>query len=183
MRKFLVVIIAVTCISFQIDEGRVYWAERRQLKFSDFKGGDATLKKLLDAEASCSGQIFTDFKFNNHQLSYTVSAYFAEDFSFMSVRDSQLLVHEQGHFDITEVIARKFRQTLNTRIHYLSEADTLAGMINALSSYQDDLNERYDGETAHGAKREKQNEWNVTIQKMLDSLNDYQNTSGIIILK
>ncbi len=101
----------------------------------------------------------------------------------MAVNDSQLLIHEEGHFDITEVIARKFRKTLNTKIRYFSDIDTLGTMVNILFDYKEELDSQYDEETTHGINKEKQLEWNKTIQKMLDSLKEYENPNGSITLK
>ncbi len=176
------IIIFVTCISFQIDDTRVHWVERRNLKFSDFRG-DATSKNISDADAGSGIRILQTFDTQPTQFNYNIVTVFEKDFSYMYINDSLLLIHEEKHFDIGEISARVLRKNISTHIHSLKDLDTIGLIINRVYDYQDYLNDSYDQETKHGINEDNQHKWNIKIQKMLDSLKEYENPNGTIILK
>jgi hypothetical protein len=87
-----------------------------------------------------------------------------------ALRDVQLLEHEQMHFDLSEIAARRVR----SRFEDLADA---CGDPGATERLQDDLAQidrdlqdeqrRYDSETNHGLNAAAQDRWTQTIQQQL----------------
>jgi hypothetical protein len=98
-------------------------------------------------------------------------------------QDARLLDHEQGHFDLTELHARRAQ----TRIEKLlaegvyhgagaSEAEARDKMLEGLNrDFQRHLTEMkdeqgvYDKDTRHGTDREKQGQWRRKITEQLET--------------
>ncbi len=92
-------------------------------------------------------------------------------------RSEWTLAHEQGHFDITEVCARRLRGELSTaELSARADTEELAGQALAQQIERlyrqsvtscDQLQSRYDGETVHGTKKSRQKKWWQTIEQWL----------------
>ena len=101
----------------------IKWSRNHRLDYDDFRGkhdageriGSVGVKDsvIADTFAVISCFIKYDLKFVSGKRS--VHAYGAADpqKSWIDVKDPQILRHEQGHFDITEIYARKFQQIMN----------------------------------------------------------------------
>ena len=85
-----------------------------------------------------------------------------------------ILSHEQGHFDIAEIFARKLNKKMS---EYRFDKKTYQKDLNKI--YHDILDEKekmqndYDKETNHSINKEKQAEWLKKIAKMLEEYKDY----------
>lgn len=90
-------------------------------------------------------------------------------------RRQQLLNHEQIHFDISEVFARRITQSLQTlpltRNYQKEIGEFVKGMFKQAENYQ----YLYDEETANGENDKGQNKWNEKIEKELRDLENYKN--------
>jgi hypothetical protein len=101
-------------------------------------------------------------------------AYFNRTASFVLAdkADDELLQHEQGHFDLTELYARQLRERIRAiRCANLEPAAMQAAVDVAVRDV--DLgfmaeSERYDRETEHGRDRASQQEWNQHLRERLD---------------
>ena len=85
-------------------------------------------------------------------------------------RDHDLLQHEQLHFDLTELAARKIRRELDD----LARACVTPGhngaigkAIAAIEAAWSDEQARYDKDTDHGTSRVKQRQWELRVGKEL----------------
>jgi hypothetical protein len=86
-------------------------------------------------------------------------------------RDLQLLEHEQLHFDIAEVTARK----ITTRFAQFKDAcsepggtDRIHDMVVLADRELQEEQQRYDRETAHGTNARAQEQWKQKIRKALN---------------
>jgi hypothetical protein len=91
-----------------------------------------------------------------------------------STRYSHLLNHEKGHFDLTEVVARRIRSGIDS-LNALdcSKIEKYENLINNSAKTLDDLQKRYDDETYNGMIVHKQEEWNKRIADLLSHLSKY----------
>lgn len=93
-----------------------------------------------------------------------------------------MLDHEQGHFDITEVYARKMRAiatlgtsesaTASTQADALAVADaklqaSVMTPLQDLRSEETALQTQYDSETDHSQNASAQSEWRTKINQLL----------------
>ena len=108
---------------------------------------------------------------------YEVISYFTPDHSWVKPEKNTpgLLAHEQLHFDITELHARKLRKIMtefdfrNTRsIKPALEAFYKAAQVSLLK-----MQKEYDAETRHSIDVEAQVKWQNYIKEELEKLKDF----------
>jgi hypothetical protein len=156
----------------------IIWNEYRPLTWDDFKG-----KRSEDAagDAGTVVQIKAKPYMVNKQVKYDVSAVFVINKSWADAQSHELLAHEQLHFDIAELYARKIRKV----IAELSEAgeDDVKIYNRAIQKLLKESNEidiQYDLETLHGAMLKKQEEWTREVRAELKALAPYKKHRQVI---
>lgn len=152
----------------------VYWSEGCQLRWDDFQGKaeDApivgartytSLKyKLLDYDTSCR---------------VIVKCVFLKKMSWMKPQHATdyALKHEQIHFDISELYARKLRQAFcNYRYNKETVNEDVADIFMRICEEKTWYNQQYDKETCHSLDKEKQQVWRDMITAQLDELREYR---------
>ncbi|MCK0157561.1 DUF922 domain-containing protein [Cellulophaga sp. F20128] len=160
----IIVLISQTAYS-QGDEG-IFWKENHRLVWADFKGIPPVGHDAAAITASGLSYTYSSFVENGSvALDYTVSTYFYPNDSWYKADqcDALTLSHEQLHFDITELYARKMRKQLAT----IKVTKATKGQIRKiykkinteLAAYQN----AYDTATNYSRDLEKQLEWNKRI--------------------
>ena len=177
MRNYAVVIMIAASILLcsQIESDIIVWNEKCKLKFSDFEGSnnDEEDNGLL---ASSNLGINDYYVFTDTLAEYNITSEFSKQLSWMKLKDSNLLEHEQLHFDIYELYARKMRS-----IFYHINIKRIEDTIYILRTQVDFVQLRYDKETNHGAIFEKQRRWHENIIDSLRLYKKYSSASGRII--
>jgi hypothetical protein len=164
--------------NFRIHEKEIYWATDRKLCWEDFKGSpQINLNSNIGALSKCG------FGFETNQVSFLskakvfTKATFNCNLSWVKVdqkNNLELLEHEQGHFDLSEIYARMFRKKI-------SEIYLTASNINIDTKIIFDkvynlfiqIQDLYDSETNHGLDKNYQTIWNKSIEKQLNDLNKF----------
>ncbi len=85
-------------------------------------------------------------------------------------RDSLLLEHEQIHFDIAEVTARKIKARFADFKNACDEAggtDAIQRMVVQVDRELQEEQQRYDRETGHGTNARAQDQWRRRIRDLL----------------
>lgn len=155
----------------EIEEG-VLWTADTRLTWADFKG--KIPPAAVPAATTASGISYTytaNLIHHEVELDYEVNAYFYPHESWYKpkVCDEITLSHEQLHFDIAELFARKMRDKLERT----SFSDDVKEEIRRI--YQDILKELqeyqdlYDWETDFSRNRGKQLEWNQKIGSLIEN--------------
>ncbi|WP_339713314.1 DUF922 domain-containing protein [uncultured Kriegella sp.] len=155
---------------FSQKEEIIPWSSERKLAWSDFKGkpfktawAAATTASGISYEFSTAGTAAAP------ELTINVVTYFYPKKSWYrpELCDSIILGHEQLHFDISELYARKMQKRLSeTRFtkNIKSEIKAIFRQINReLGQFQN----RYDRETNFSRDLEKQRFWNKMIAEAL----------------
>jgi predicted secreted Zn-dependent protease len=86
-------------------------------------------------------------------------------------RDSQLLEHEQLHFDIAEVTVRKIAARFTefkTACATPGGTDVIQEMVVQADRELQEEQQRYDRETAHGTNARAQHQWALKVRKALN---------------
>lgn len=155
--------------SQEIEEG-VSWNENFRLTWADFKGkvppGEPT------AATTASGISYSysaNLLHHEVHLDFEVNAYFYPNESWYKpqVCNENTLAHEQLHFDITELYARRMREKLR-RTSFSDDVKEevrkiYRDILHELQEYQ----EKYDWQTNFSRNWEKQLEWNKKIANAL----------------
>ena len=156
----------------------IYWDNNRPLKWEDFRDTEPDLLiKKTSAFLSATSSLCIDYDRNSYgsYLTYfTIIAVFNKNQSW--IKDSisnNLLKHEQLHFDITELYARKIRKELIYAIDNYISVVICDSIFKAMYAEMLEKQSKYDKETSHGTIVEKQIEWEEYIQNELAKLEEY----------
>ncbi|HMH33550.1 MAG TPA: DUF922 domain-containing protein [Puia sp.] len=158
--------------SFQ-NSSVIDWSAGRRLTWNDFK---ATPPKNPSAAALTSTAIKIDFGYYNESLQFHIRCRFDKEASWGKVKNDYVLAHEQGHFDIAEIFARKLNEALK---NYKPDSENVRKDVNKI--YQDLMNQyyerqdEYDRETNYSIDHKKQEEWLQKVADELRSLKDHAN--------
>lgn len=154
------------------------WSKEFRLSWDYFKG--PIPPDAIAAATTASGisyEYSANLMFNEVTLDFKVDAFFYPQESWYkpAVCDSITLNHEQLHFDIAELHARKMRKQLKeTSFSDNVKAEVreiYQNVLQELASYQD----RYDWETDFSRNHKAQLRWKKKIEKALLDSSQYSN--------
>lgn len=161
------------------DDEVIHWGYQRQLTYSDFKADTTSVKH---SAISCL-KVIPSLFIEGSALKYKITAGFYPGCSYMKYRDKRLLQHEQGHFDMVEVYARKMRQYLHSCSNTNVTTEELNITLTKLDSDLQAVQTVYDRVTDHGLKLRAQTHWDRQIKAALDSLSAYGRPDGVVMLE
>lgn len=150
----------------------ISWSERK-LTWNDFKGAPPISDRVAATTASGISYRFSTLSTTSKVLKvqFEVSTHFYPNESWYKPElcNDLILSHEQLHFDISELFARKLRKELAeatfTRENVKTKVKAIYNRNNReLSVFQN----RYDSETNFSRNRENQLLWNAKIKKALE---------------
>lgn len=146
------------------------WTADQPLTKEDFQSKRSMYGREIPAYTNSA--IYLYQKEDNGQLNFYVEAIFLKSKSYMAKESVYILKHEQIHFDITELYARKLRQQIArtdfTKVrNVVSEMERIYKKI--ANEWQREEN-KYDSETQHGINGARQNIWNENIAAQLKEL-------------
>lgn len=152
----------------------LYWSDIKQLKWTDFQGHP---RYDYDQISALTSSGIVDYKgCKDGKINYKVRAYFEKKNSWVKSEayTDYHLAHEQLHFDITELYARRLRMLLDKRDFKCGEEAEFDKFIEMnLDSWHTDQ-KNYDIITKHSIDQLKQKEWTYRIQMELSLLNEYK---------
>ncbi|MBS9463755.1 DUF922 domain-containing protein [Flagellimonas sp. 389] len=156
--------------SQQLEES-VLWNPDKRLTWTDFKG--KIPPAAVPAATTASG---ISYKYSANlihhevELDFEVNAYFYPNESWYKpeVCDDIILSHEQLHFDISELFARKMRDKLQRTSFSDNVKAEIRRIYKEILKELKDFQELYDWETNFSRNTKKQLEWNNKIAKALD---------------
>jgi Bacterial protein of unknown function (DUF922) len=148
------------------------WSAARRLTWEDFRGRPPTggpegakTSYVLYSVWQCRGQVF-EFRavvaFRPRE-SWVKALVLAD-----SVQRRTLLIHEQTHFDLGEVHARRMRQAFADLPGACRKTDAeLGALADRMGQEEKDEQRRYDSETTHGLLAGPQAEWTRRTRQRL----------------
>jgi hypothetical protein len=153
------------------DEELLDWSASRKLTWNDYK---AQPEPGIDDAASTTTYLGIEYNITSGSFGYKIQSRFSKTRSWGLYKTAYILSHEQGHFDISELFARKLNKNMS---EYQFNKRTYQRDLNKI--YDDILEEKekmqndYDKETNHSINKEKQTEWLKKIEKMLEEYKDF----------
>lgn len=164
----LILLPASTPSPFELD-----WCYHRTLSWDDFWGApdpysrySAISSTYLQEKHKCEA---------NNKFTYSVKSVFVKTASWSTDKKSaSLLHHEQIHFDLTELHARKLRK-LFADLPYPCYLPTkvVKYKIDSLYDELEKAHRFYDRDTYHGLYSSKQEKWDNLVAMGLQSLDDF----------
>ena len=173
---FRVLLATLLCTSFSVHHSNdevLRWSPSRKLSWDDFSG--LPPKTAANAALTNSG-IEMKFSTDGQSLSYEISCNFDMRNSWGRVKNDHILSHEQGHFDIAEIHARKLNKALKAyRITGNSVSKDLNGIYRQIMDQLLLMQNQYDDETDYSRDFPEQKKWLGRIDIYLGDLREYAN--------
>lgn len=152
-------------------EDPLTWSAGRKLNWTDYK---ASPNPQSDAAATTSTSLSIDYHISGDNFGYTIKSWFSRSRSWGRHKTDYILSHEQGHFDIAEIYARKLNQRMRAyEFNKRTYQKELKKIYDEVANEKAAVQQQYDQETRHSMDKEKQAEWLKKISKTLEELKDY----------
>lgn len=158
----------------------LYWREGVTLTWDDFKskapnqtGFAAYTYTIITMgyELKTSGETY--------KPKFTVHSAFQRSKSWVDRKDPkaktpEILAHEQVHFTIAEITARKLRRNLKSATYTKNYRKEIQEIYDQTLALGEKMQQRYDRETRHGIDKEAQKDWSNLVLADLNYLVMYQ---------
>ena len=154
-----------------VKEELIPWSAGRKLTWADYK---AKPDSNSDAAASTTTYLGIEYSMKNSVLGYKITCSFSKDRSWGLHKNDHILNHEQGHFDIAEIFARKLNMEMgNYTFNKKSYQQDLRKIYKDILKQKEEFQDEYDKETNHSINKEKQSAWSKKIANMLEEYKAY----------
>ena len=115
---FFIGFISLMSFSFVKDDF-ILWQENKKLKIQDFKADNKDTVKVNQQQflgaISAIRIEYSSFQRNKNSVpEFSIKTYFDPNESWMLLKNDYVLQHEQIHFDLTELYARKMRKSVES---------------------------------------------------------------------
>lgn len=160
-------------MSFQSvqDEETISWSAERRLSWRDFIGRVPSNARAAATTASGITYHFsTSGTRDNMEVDFKIDTFFFPSKSWYQPElcDKIILSHEQLHFDISELYARKMRKRLaRETFTHKNVKSKVKSIYREILEELNDFQNRYDDETNFSRDLEQQSIWNKKIAKAL----------------
>ena len=148
----------------------ILWSEDLEIEWSDFKGKPQKRKNI--AASISTGIKFswsTEFVDGKQNFTYTLHAFMnpSESWVLPDKKLNSILEHERLHFDVTALVAFRFREALENYKPTKHIEKDLSKLYNEFFIMRNKIQSQYDFETNHSINVEKQKEWEMKIKRLL----------------
>ena len=176
--KWVTVLALGTLFLFSLQkEDSLPWSANRRLTWQDFKSSPDDNSGNAALTSSTIG-----FKYNYDSekgFSYTITCLFEKNSSWGRVKTDYILAHEQGHFDIAEIYARKLYKTVQAfRFNPRTAQKEVPAMYHQIMKELATKQAAYDSETDFSRDKDEQAAWLLKISTELDNLKSYAKYSA-----
>src|SRR5262245_30641208 len=109
LKILLPILLTFLCHQKNFAQDTIQWRSDYKLKWEDFLGKVDSLSTY-----GAVSNVLIKFSFHNNDKDFTYKIYcaFNKRTSWVRIPTCDGLIHEQGHFDIGEIFARKLRQAV-----------------------------------------------------------------------
>lgn len=167
------------CLAFvpNNEDNPMLWSDSKRIIWDDFKGNPDQNTNAVAITASGMSYDFTA-KIENDvvKVDCRIGAYFYpyESWFKPSLASEYTLEHERLHFDISELMARKFRKRLQTEHFTKDVKKEMRAIYHEMANSLDSLQNAYDTETNYSINKEQQAVWHLKIAKELETSGEYK---------
>jgi len=166
-------IISMVSFAQNKNEELITWSGDKKLTWADYKG---KVQSGTDAAASTATYLGIEYNFTHNGLDYKITCSFSKTRSWGLHKTDYVLAHEQGHFDIAEIFARKLNKQMSEYVFNKNTfKEDLRKLYTSLTGEKDMFQNQYDEETNHSINKEKQAEWLKKIEDLLKELQSFSN--------
>ncbi|MFN7912645.1 MAG: hypothetical protein ACK5QC_12540 [Bacteroidota bacterium] len=155
----------------------IIWKQDRLLNWSDFKGKPE--RRFAVASTVYNIEMLTYHENNNQYTINTYAVFYCKDsWKRKEWISDVILKHEQKHFDLAELYARKMRAELSKLLvkNYAELKLKTDEIYYRLEKEMDKIQDQYDDETEGSMNSIKQLEWENFIASELIKLNKFKDS-------
>lgn len=177
---FFIIIIFVFCSSKKPVEvnkitqnnDKILWSSSRKLKWNDYEGIPDTIHSNVEASTYSEIEVVKSF-LENGIPKYIIECNFIKSKSWTRSNDSYTLSHEQLHFDIYEIFARRIRKSVDSLNGIkVKNYEVYNSVFEKYSKKCDKYNDLYDSQVYFDSIQQKL--WSEKITKELNELKAYK---------
>lgn len=156
----------------------IIWQKDSLLTREDFKG------KVTKQWAGCAATFIMIKPIEtNGNIVFSVQAVFQKSKSNIIQTSDYVLKHEQLHFDICELYARKLRKIMLdkdfTKVRNIQ--NEIQNMYNKVNNEFARYEEKYDNDTNHGENPAKQKVWEDDVASQMKDLEQYSSATVNVV--
>jgi hypothetical protein len=183
MKKLFAAVLFFSCSYLQAQEAAMNlaglaWNEFYKLKWTDFAGKPT---ENAAGDAGTVVQIKAKPFVVKDKIEYDIQTFFDREKSWKRAETAELLAHEQLHFDLAELYARKIRQKVaELQAAGVKELKTYNLEVQKILSESNETDMNYDIETLHGVMEKKQAAWAASVKKELAELEKFKKPKRIV---
>jgi len=150
----------------------IYWSSDYRLTWDDFAGEPRFDYEAISALTSSGIVHYKGCK--DGEITFKVRAYFEKNESWVKAEalTDHHLIHEQIHFDITELSARKLRQALSKRTFKCGEEPEFENFIVAFLDQWQSEQRAFDLMSRHSLDKSQQRQWFYKVAMELSLLEE-----------
>ncbi|MGB0981073.1 MAG: DUF922 domain-containing protein [Winogradskyella sp.] len=172
-----VVVFCFLLLFAQSKEETLTWSASQKLTWADFKAKPNLNSNAVAITASGITFAYSAKTLNNKIVSFTttVNSHFYPNKSWCKKKkaNNYILAHEQLHFDITELYARKFKQQLAKLTVNQNIKTQLNNLHQSITKGLNTTQKKYDAQSKHSINVEAQKQWEAFIKAELETLDDF----------
>ena len=183
-RTYLVLFVLVithSTVLAQRKSSLIYFDEQPKLTWKNFR---AKANKRSNFQALTYSGLELSMQSDAEGIHISTYAIFNPRKSWTKEKKSAyLLNHEQQHFNLTELYARKYRAALQTHKFKKSGADLFKEIQTLYKNFYTQMErqqKKYDKESEHSKNKDQQGKWDQTIQGELIELKHFSDTESTI---
>jgi hypothetical protein len=184
--KTAIIFILITLVHLRgtSQKDLINWSKDVKIKWSDFKGRADPYSPF--AAVSAIG-IHYKYYFSDKgkivKIKFEIQSKFdkTKSWSRARYRTSNILEHEQLHFDISEVVKREFKKEAEKTVFSKNYKNEIIRIFNRYDKYLQKLQQKYDEQTKHSNDRVKQKKWKNLIYQELGKAHVKKANSPIAI--
>ena len=172
-KYFTLLLLTSPLLTFSQDKNEelIDWSTTNRLGWSDYKGSP---DPNSGAAATTTSYLGIEYNFKNNTVTYKIVCRFSKNKSWGLYKTDHILSHEQGHFDITEIFARRLVKAVREyKFDPKKYQDDLSKMYKKIMEEKEEFQEKYDEETDFSRNKVKQAEWLKKIIQELEDLEEY----------
>ena len=161
-------------LGFTKAQDKIFWNENRGLVWSDFQSQTKPNTSQAAATTYCGISYLLNSstkKFTDKQVK--IESFFipSKSWAHPEHKTDNVLMHEQSHFDIAELFARRFRKIISDKS---LDVKSLQKYYERIYDDYKDYQQDYETVTNHGRIRDKQLEYSQKIDEEIEKLSDFK---------
>ena len=169
----IIALLSILSFSDKVVES-LFWENHEKLSWHDYKGHTDHNHPHIAAITASSIIRFTGCN-DKGELIYKITASFEKNQSWVrqESRTPRVLSHEQLHFDITELYARKLRKELRDITFMCDEEEAFHKYVDRRLVYWQADQLQYDFDTDFSNNSPQQVDWEMKVKNALEELSAY----------